>query len=167
VKKLIEWLKKDDANPPELNESQLARFENHSWRTSNSKWSYIVWFSLGLYAGLVLIYQAARAGSAKLVRLGLIHTAGLMVFVPVVALGSSSSGIGQALVTPIGLIWGLVGVLFTVWANPTVLRAKASRLDIVSLRGTTGTNVQPPPSNPSAGDLRADGADKGPRKLDI
>lgn len=158
MKQLISWLRREDASSPELSESQQRKLGDSAWRSSNSKWNYIVWFSLGLYAGFLLIYQAARAGSGQLARLGIVHIAGFIAILPLIAIGSSNLELYQYLFLPVSLFWGLVGVLFTHWANPTVLKSKASRLIIFD--AVSG-------ERPAVGDIRSDGSDKGPRKLDL
>lgn len=166
MNKFLSWLRGPEEPEIELRHEQQARFENEFWRASNSKWTYIIWFSLGLYAGLALLVQGARAGSKSTVRLGLIHLAIFMAVVPLAVIGVESFDFVLVIFTAVSLVACGTGIIFTIWSNPKILRWKASRLQIATARSvreseTSFGSIQ------ERGDLRSDGPSSGPRKLDF
>lgn len=166
MNKLLTWLRGSEEPEIELLHEQQARFENPAWRASNSKWTYIVWISLGLYAGLALLVQGARAGSKSTVRLGLIHLAIFFVLAPLAAIGTESFDFVLVIFAVVSLVACSTGIIFTLWSNPIILRWKASKLQIVTARSVRESDagfdaVQAPV------DLRSDGPSSGPRKLDF
>jgi hypothetical protein len=166
MKNFLTWLRGPEEQEIELLPEQQTRFDNAAWRDSNSKWNYIVWISFGMYAGLALLFQGARAGSRTTLRLGLIHLALFMMLVPIASIVAESFDFFLAVFAVFSLVVCGTGVVFTLWSNPKILRWKASKLQILtsgSMRETEASfdSIQ------ETGDLRSDGHSSGPRKLDF
>jgi hypothetical protein len=166
MKNILSWLRGPEEPEIELLQEQQRRFDNTSWRDSNSKWNYIVWLSLGMYAGLALLFQGARAGSKSTVRLGLIHLALFLVLMPLAAIGAESLDFMLIVFAAVSMLVCGSGVMFTFWSNPNILRWKASRLQIVTAASVRETETSFD-SIQEQGDLRSDGNSSGPRKLDF
>jgi hypothetical protein len=166
MKNILTWLRGPEEREIELLPDQQTRFDNAAWRDSNSKWNYIVWLSFGMYAGLALLFQGARAGSRSTVTLGLIHLALFMMLVPIASIVAESFDFVLIVFAVFSLVVCGTGVIFTFWSNPKILRWKASRLQIVSAETLreTGNSYE---SIQGQGDLRADERSSGPRKLDF
>lgn len=162
----LSWLRGPEEPEIELSEEQQMRFENAAWRASNSKWNYIVWLSLGMYAGLALLFQGARAGSKSTVRLGLIHLALFLIVLPLAASVSQSMDFLLVIFAAVSLVVCGSGVIFTFWSNPKILRWKASKLQIFTARSISEAQTASETTQ-EFGDLRADGPSTGPRKLDF
>ena len=98
----------------QLTAAALRRLEDPDWRKANSKWRWIVWLSVGLYAGPVLIVQGIRAKSKRLWIFGFLTTA-LLIF-SLALLPQEGSETTDSVTTLLALLL-LLPIIVAFWAT--------------------------------------------------
>ena len=132
----------------QLTAAALRRLEDPTWRKANGKWRWIVWLSMGLYAGPVLIVQGTRAKSRRLAISGYLATA---TFILAVALAptedtqpttdTASSLFALLLIIPIVIgLWATTSFGKDVW----VWKAMRDQVTGDWFSQNFGESVQPP-----------------------